>query len=123
MFAGDKASRALGIELIELGPGRAKTTMRVTEEMLNGYGMTHGGYVFIVADTTFALACNSHDDSAVAARADIRFLRPTHEGDLLVAEAVERQRIGRTGLYDITVSVGEQVVAEFRGDSRTIARK
>lgn len=79
MFERDRASHALGIELLELAAGRAKTSMRVTANMVNGHGMTHGGYVFIVADTTFALACNSHDDAAVAARADIRFLRPTRE--------------------------------------------
>ena len=120
MFAEDEASRALGIELLELGPGLARTRMRVTSQMVNGYGITHGGYVFIVADTTFALACNSHDDSAVAARADIRFLRPTREGDLLVATAREQARFGRNGIYDVTVTVGDKVVAEFRGDSRTI---
>lgn len=120
MLAEDEASRALGIELLELGPGLARTSMRVTSQMVNGYGITHGGYVFIVADTTFALACNSHDDSAVAARADIRFLRPTREGDVLVATAREQARFGRNGIYDVTVTVGDKVVAEFRGDSRTI---
>lgn len=121
MFADDAASRALGISLDDLGPGRAQTSMTVTSSMVNGHGITHGGYVFIIADTTFALACNSHADAAVAARADIRFLRPTREGDVLVAEAVERRRFGRNGIYDVTVSVGDEVVAEFRGDSRTIA--
>ena len=120
MFAEDEASRALGIELLELGPGLARTRMRVTSQMVNGYGITHGGYVFIVADTTFALTCNSHDESAVAARADIRFLRPTREGDVLVATAREQARFGRNGIYDVTVTVGDDVVAEFRGDSRTI---
>ncbi len=120
MFAEDEASRALGIELLELGPGFARTSMRVTSQMVNGHGITHGGYVFLVADTTFALACNGHADSAVAARADIRFLRPTREGDLLVATAREQARFGRNGIYDVTVTVGDKVVAEFRGDSRTI---
>ena len=123
MFDEDAASRALGIELAELSDGYARTTMRVTSAMVNGHGITHGGYVFIVADTTFALACNSHDDAAVAARADIRFLRATREGDLLTAEAIERQRFGRNGIYDVTVSVGDDVVAEFRGDSRVIGNR
>ncbi|AZG46025.1 hydroxyphenylacetyl-CoA thioesterase PaaI [Gordonia insulae] len=120
MFAEDVASRELGITLDDLGPGYARTSMTVTPSMVNGHGITHGGYVFMVADTTFALACNSHDDAAVAARADIRFLRATHEGDVLVAEAVERQRFGRNGIYDVTVKRGDDVIAEFRGDSRTI---
>lgn len=121
MFADDRASQALGIELLELGAGRATTRMTVRSDMVNGHGMTHGGYVFIVADTTFALACNSGSDAAVAARADIRFLRATHEGDVLIAQAVERARFGRNGIYDIAVSVGDELVAEFRGDSRTLA--
>lgn len=120
MFAEDAASRALGITLEELGYGYARTSMRVTDTMVNGHGITHGGFVFMVADTTFALACNSYDEAAVAARADIRFLRPTRLGDLLVAEAVERQRFGRNGIYDVTVRCNDEVVAEFRGDSRVI---
>ncbi|MGK2317994.1 hydroxyphenylacetyl-CoA thioesterase PaaI [Gordonia rhizosphera] len=119
MFADDVASKNLGITLDELGPGYARASMRITELMVNGHGITHGGYVFILADTAFALACNSHADAAVAARADIRFLRPTREGDVLVAESVERGRFGRNGIYDVTVRCGDDVVAEFRGDSRT----
>lgn len=120
MFALDTASRKLGIALIELGDGHASMSMTVTEDMVNGHGITHGGYVFLLADTTFAMACNSHDDAAVAARCDIRYLRPTRAGDELVAVAVERARYGRNGIYDVTVSHGPDVVAEFRGDSRTI---
>ena len=78
--------------------------------------------LFLLADTAFALACNSGDDAAVAARCDIRFLRPTHAGDLLVADAREVAGFGRNGIYDVTVTSGEQVVAEFRGASRTLAR-
>ncbi|MET0197118.1 MAG: hotdog fold thioesterase, partial [Rhodococcus fascians] len=85
-----------------------------------GHAITHGGYVFILADTTFAMACNSYDDAAVAARCDIRYLRPTKAGDVLVADAVERARFGKNGIYDVTVTSGERVVAEFRGDSRTV---
>jgi acyl-CoA thioesterase len=120
MFDKDLASKALGIEIVELSAGYAKTAMTVTDRMVNGHGITHGGYVFIVADTTFALACNSCDDAAVAARADIRYLRPTREGDRLLATAVEVARFGRNGIYDVTVTCGQEVVAEFRGDSRTI---
>ncbi|WLP89271.1 hydroxyphenylacetyl-CoA thioesterase PaaI [Gordonia sp. NB41Y] len=121
MFDADVASRASGIVLDELGPGRARMSMQVTATMVNGHGITHGGFVFLLADTAFAMACNSGSDAAVAARADIRFLRPTRLGDTLVAEAVERERFGRNGIYDVTVRCGDHVVAEFRGDSRTIA--
>lgn len=122
MFESDTASRKLGIELIRLSDGTATMSMIVTEDMVNGHGITHGGYVFLLADTTFAMACNSRDDMAVAARCDIRYLRPTKSGDVLVAQAVERARFGRNGIYDVTVSCGDSVVVEFRGDSRTISK-
>lgn len=120
MFEADVASRPLGIELLALSAGHARTTMTITASMLNGHFITHGGYVFTLADTTFALACNTHATAAVAARADIRFLRPTKAGDILIADAVERARYGRNGIYDVTVTTGDQVIAEFCGDSRTI---
>ncbi|WP_424809745.1 hydroxyphenylacetyl-CoA thioesterase PaaI [Rhodococcus sp. 27YEA15] len=120
MFDADLASRALGIAVTELSPGSATVTVSVTETMVNGHGITHGGYVFLLADTAFALACNGYDAAAVAARADIRFLRRTGLGDTLVATATEKSRQGRTGIYDVTVRSGDVVVAEFRGDSRTI---
>ncbi|RRQ25011.1 hydroxyphenylacetyl-CoA thioesterase PaaI [Rhodococcus sp. Eu-32] len=120
MFAADAASRKLGIELVELSDGRARMSMTITEDMINGHAITHGGYVFLLADTTFAMACNSYDEPAVAARCDIRYLRPTKAGDVLVATAVERARFGKNGIYDVTVTNGDVVVAEFRGDSRTI---
>ncbi|WP_261782439.1 hydroxyphenylacetyl-CoA thioesterase PaaI [Rhodococcus sp. BP-316] len=121
MFAADVASQKLGIEMVELGDGHAVMSMTVTHDMVNGHAITHGGFVFLLADTTFAMACNSYSDSAVAARCDIRYLRPTKAGDLLVAEAVERARFGRNGIYDVRVTRGTEVVAEFRGDSRTIS--
>ncbi|WP_110470683.1 hydroxyphenylacetyl-CoA thioesterase PaaI [Williamsia limnetica] len=123
MLDADVASRSLGIELLELSAGGARASMTVTPEMANGYSITHGGYVFMLADTTFALACNSHDEPAVAARADIRYLRSTTVGDVLIAEAVERARYGRNGIYDVTVTRDGDVVAEFRGDSRTLSRR
>jgi len=122
MFDADQASQALGIEISELAPGSATVTVTVGETMVNGHGITHGGYVFLLADTAFALACNGYEDSAVAARADIRFLRPTRLGDTLTAIATEKARGGRSGIYDVTVRNGDAVVAEFRGDSRTITR-
>nr|AIU93586.1 hypothetical protein LRS1606.152 [Rhodococcus sp. NS1] len=121
MFAADTASRALGIEMLELGDGRAVAAMTVTETMVNGHGITHGGYVFLLADTTFALACNSYGQQAVGARADIRYLRPTGAGEILTATASERARFGRNGLYDVTVTNGAgAIIAEFRGDSRAV---
>ncbi len=121
MFERDTASKALGIELIEAGDGQATARMRVTGEMVNGHGMTHGGFVFILADTAFACACNSHGPVTVAAGADISFLAPTREGDVLTAYASERVTRGRSGIYDVTVTCEGDVVAEFRGRSREIS--
>jgi acyl-CoA thioesterase len=89
--------------------------------MVNGHAMTHGGYVFMLADTAFACACNSHGPVTVAAGADINFLRPTGPGDLLIASAKERVTSGRSGIYDVTVTRDGDVVAEFRGRSRVIS--
>jgi acyl-CoA thioesterase len=121
MFAADKASQALGIEVVSAGDGEAVARMRVTASMINGHAIAHGGYVFLLADTAFALACNSRGPVTVAAGADITFVRPVREGDLLVAHARERVVYGRSGIYDVTVTCGDEVVAEFRGRSRIIA--
>lgn len=122
MFEADTASRALGIELIEAADGRAVTRMRVTAEMVNGHGIAHGGYVFLLADTTFALACNSHGPVTVAAGADITFVTSARAGDVLTAHAVEKTRFGRSGIYDVTVERDGEVIAEFRGRSRVVNR-
>ena len=122
MLAADRASRDLGIELLESGVGRAVTRMTVTHSMVNGHGLAHGAFVFAVADTAFACACNSHGPTTVAAGAEISFVAPVREGDVLEAEAVERTRFGRNGIYDVTVRRGTEVVAEFRGRSRTVGR-
>ncbi|MFC1415065.1 hydroxyphenylacetyl-CoA thioesterase PaaI [Streptacidiphilus cavernicola] len=121
MFAADKASQGLGIELLEAGPGTARLRMAVTAAMVNGHGTAHGGYLFLFADTAFACACNSYGPATVAAGADVSFVAPAHEGDLLTATAQERTRYGRSGIYDVTVLRGSDVIAEFRGRSRTIA--
>src|SRR5882757_2563546 len=121
MLAADRASRALGIELLELSAGRATARMTITGSMVNGHGMAHGAFVFAVADTAFACACNSHGPVTVAAGAEITFVAPVREGDELVADAVERTRFGRNGIYDVTVRRGTDIVAEFRGRSRTVA--
>lgn len=122
MFAADKASQSLGIELLETGDGTAVLRMTVTSAMVNGHGIAHGGYLFLFADTAFACACNSHGPVTVAAGADISFVAPVHEGDELVATAQERTRFGRSGIYDVSILRGAQVVAEFRGRSRSIGR-
>ncbi|MFE0673079.1 hydroxyphenylacetyl-CoA thioesterase PaaI [Streptomyces sp. NPDC058867] len=122
MFAADEASRGLGIELLEHGEGTAVLRMTVTGAMVNGHGIAHGGYVFLLADTAFACACNSHGPVTVAAGADITFVAAAHEGDVLVARADERTRYGRSGIYDVSVRRGDEVVAEFRGRSRSIDR-
>jgi acyl-CoA thioesterase len=122
MLAADRASRDLGIEVVDSGPGRATARMAVTNVMVNGHGLAHGAFVFAVADTAFACACNSHGPVTVAAGADVTFVAPVHEGDELVAEAVERTRYGRNGIYDVTVRRGTEVVAEFRGRSRTVSQ-
>lgn len=120
MFAADEASRALGIELLEQGEGTATLRMTVTPAMVNGHSIAHGGYLFLLADTAFACACNSHGPVTVAARADIDFVAPAYEGDELVATARERTRFGRSGIYDVSVLRGDVVIAEFRGRSRSI---
>jgi acyl-CoA thioesterase len=121
MYADDLASRHLGIRITDVTPGRAVATMVVTEEMTNGHGICHGGYVFLLADTAFAFACNTYDRVTVTAAADVVFLAPTRLGDELAAEGLERQRFGRSGIYDVTVRRADgSVVAEFRGHSRAI---
>jgi acyl-CoA thioesterase len=123
MMAGDAASRALGIDVINAADGAATATMTVRADMVNGHGITHGAFVFAVADTAFACACNSHGPLTVAAAVDITFVAPSRAGDVLEARAVERTRFGRSGIYDVTVRRGDDVIAEFRGTSRTLARE
>lgn len=123
MLDADVASREAGVTLTDVGPGRATATMTVTEAMLNGHGIAHGAYVFLLADTTFAVACNSYGPTTVAAGCDITYLSPARAGDVLVAEAVERARQGRSGVYDVSVRRADgSPVAELRGRSRTVAR-
>jgi acyl-CoA thioesterase len=120
MWAGDRTSQALGIVLDEVRPGRAVVRMTMREDMVNGHDIGHGGLTFTVADSAFAYACNSYNRRTVAAGAEIRFLAPTRRGDVLVATATEREREGRDGVYDVTVTVGETVVATFVGRSKEI---
>jgi acyl-CoA thioesterase len=120
MWADDHASQSLGMELLEVGPGRAVLRMAVRPDMVNGHAIGHGGLTFTLADSAFAFACNSYDRQTVAAGAEIRFRAPTREGDVLVATAVERSREGRSGVYDVEVTAGEKIVATFVGHSREI---
>ena len=124
MLGRDAASRGLGIELEEVGPGRAVLSMRVRDDMVNGYGLCHGGLMASLADSAFAVACNSYGEITVAAGFDVTFLESGKAGDLLRACAVERARRGRSGLYDVTVTRDSDgvVVAEFRGRSRSLGR-
>jgi acyl-CoA thioesterase len=121
MYAADRSTRHLGIEITDVAPGRARARMVVADTMVNGHGIAHGGYVFLLADTAFAFACNTYGPVTVAAAADVVFVAPARAGDELVAEAAERVRFGRAGVYDVTVrGAGGAVVAEFRGNSREL---
>jgi acyl-CoA thioesterase len=120
MWKEDDASSGLGMKIVEVGPGRATLTMTVQPHMVNGQRIAHGGFIFTLADSAFAFACNSHNEKAVAAQGDITFIKPGRLGDVLVATAREISRSGRSGIYDVRVTAGEEVVAEFRGHSRTI---
>jgi len=122
MFEADRASSDLGIELLELGEGTATVRMTIGRSMINGHGIAHGGYLFLLADSAFAGACNSGGVVTVATGADITFIAPARKGDVLVATATERAVFGRSGIYDVTVRCGERVVAEFRGRSRAAGR-
>src|SRR4051794_31460979 len=121
MWAGDRASQALGMALESVGPGSATLSMTVRDDMVNGHAIGHGGYTFTLADSAFAFACNSYNRITVAAGAEIRFRAPTRLGDVLTATATERQRVGRDGTYDISVSnAAGTVVATFVGRSKEI---
>ena len=120
MWADARASQALGMEIVEVGPGRATLRMTVRDDMVNGHDIGHGGLTFTLADSAFAFACNSHNRRTVAAGAEVRFRAPTHGGDVLTATAVERSRAGRDGVYDVTVTRADTVVAEFTGRSKEI---
>ena len=121
MFVNDRASRGLGMRIASVAPGRAEMTMKVREDMLNGHAMCHGGFIFLLADSTFAFACNSYNRNTVAQGCSIDYLAPAHLGDVLHATGVERSRTGRTGVYDIEVrNQHGKTVALFRGKSYRI---
>jgi acyl-CoA thioesterase len=122
MFSADVASReTMGMALVFCKPGQARMQMRVTPMHLNGHQICHGGFIFTLADSTFAFACNSHNKVAVAAAASIEFLKPAHLDDLLVCDGIEQVLSGRHGVYDMVVrNQKEEVVALFRGKSAQI---
>ena len=121
MWTGDAASRHLGMSLDAVGPGRAVLSFTVRAEHLNGHGICHGGYIFTLADSAFAFACNSHNRVVVAQHNSITYLSPGQEGERLTAEAVEVSLTGRSGIYDVTVTGGDgRMVAFFRGLSRQV---
>ncbi len=123
MMQNDRASASLGMVVERDEPGIAVVSMRVREDMTNGFAITHGGFVFALADTAFAIACNEDERVTVAAGADITFLKSTTAGQTLTATAVRRTVSGRTGIYDVSVAdEGGDTVAEFRGRSLTTNR-
>jgi acyl-CoA thioesterase len=122
MWRSDRASQALGMSLESVGPGQARLAMQVRPDMVNGHDLCHGGLIATLADSAFAFACNSHGIVTVAAGFDITLLEAAHAGDLLVAEAREVARRGRSGVYDVTVRRGDTVIAVFRGRSHALNR-
>ena len=124
MWESDAASKALGMEILDVGPGRATLAMPVRPDMINGWGICHGGLIAALADSAFAVACNSRGQVTVAAGFDVAFLEPGRLGDRLVAQVRETALCGQSGIYDVTVrrEADDVVLAEFRGRSRAIGR-
>jgi acyl-CoA thioesterase len=120
MWKEDDASKGLGMEIVQVKAGEATLTMTVKPHMVNGHGIAHGGFIFLLADSAFAFACNSHNEKAVAAQGNISFIQPGKLGDRLVATAREISRTGRSGIYDVRVTANDVAIAELRGHSRTI---
>jgi acyl-CoA thioesterase len=121
MFARDTASQAMGMRIVRVAPGHAEMAMTVRADMLNGHAICHGGFIFTLADSAFAFACNSYNLTTVASGCAIDFLAPAREGDVLTAVAQERSVSGRTGVYDIdVVNQRGEAIALFRGKSYRI---
>jgi acyl-CoA thioesterase len=119
MWKEDDASKGLGMEIVEIRSGQATLSMTIQPHMVNGQRIAHGGFIFTLADSAFAFACNTHNERVVAAQGNITFIRPGRLGDRLVATAREISRSGRSGIYDVRVTAGDVVIAEFRGHSRS----
>jgi acyl-CoA thioesterase len=123
MWESDDATRGLGITLDHVAPYKARLSMAVTQAMVNGHGLCHGGFLFTLADSAFAFACNSANQRAVGAQCSIFYLAPARLGDRLIATAERRSEAGRSGLYDVRVETeAGLLIAEFRGQSRTIGQ-
>lgn len=120
MWNEDDASKGLGMEMLQVKPGEATLSMTILPHMVNGHCIAHGGFIFLLADSAFAFACNSHNERAVAAHCNISFIRPGQLGDRLIATAREISRTGRSGIYDIRITVDDIAIAEMRGHSRTV---
>ncbi|MDO5104061.1 MAG: hydroxyphenylacetyl-CoA thioesterase PaaI [Lautropia sp.] len=121
MWRDDPASQALGMRLSDIRPGQATVSMRITRQMLNGHATCHGGFIFSLADSAFAFACNTYNQRTVAQHCSITYLAPAFEGDELIARATETHRTARSGLYDVHVTNQKsELIAAFRGHSRTI---
>ncbi len=120
MWKTDSCSQALGMAIEAVGPGSATLSMTVREDMLNGQRHCHGGVLFTLADSAFAFACNAYNQFTVAQHCSVTFLKPVNEHDKLIANAIERVREGRSGIYDVTIMRGTERVAEFRGHSRVV---
>ena len=122
MFRRDQAGKLIGLRLVAVRPGYARLSMVVRSDMVNGHHICHGGFLFTLADSAFAYACNSYNKNSVASACQIDFLAPVKEGDVLEAECEERASSGRTGVYDATVrNRAGEVVALFRGKSHRIS--
>lgn len=123
MWAEDRASSGLGMRLDDVALGRARLSMTITAAMANGHGICHGGFIFTLADSAMAFAVNPRGEPAVAQHASITFVRPGRVGEVLVADAAERMHAGRSGIYDVRVTTADgELVAEFRGHTRTIRK-
>ena len=118
LYKRDMAAQEMGIEVLSAAPGQASLAMGVRANMLNGHAICHGGFIFLLADTAFAYACNSHNNNTLAAGARIEYLAPARQGEVLAAVAEELSRGGRTGVYDVRVSnAQDKTLALFRGNA------
>lgn len=121
MWNNDSASQRVGMSLLEVDAGCATLSLKISDEHLNGHKICHGGYVFMLADSAFAFACNSYNQLAVAYQNSITYAAPGKKGDVLTARAVEVSKAGRSGIYDVTITnQDDEAIAHFRGHSRTI---
>ena len=120
MWEKDQCTQAMGMKIESIAMGQATLSMVVKSDMLNGLHTCHGGVMFTLADSAFAFACNGYNQYTVAQHCGISFLKPAYEHNVLLATAVERWREGRSGIYDVAITCDGELIAEFRGNSRTV---